>query len=327
MGVPVQTQSGQADTGQASDGFSFAQISDPHLTSLADIRFADLLNKRLLGYLSWRKRRRREHQRGVLDALIRDLRQAAPDHLVITGDLTHIGLPGEFREARAWLKSVARPSDLTLIPGNHEAYAKSDWKQTCALWQEYMRSDDGTGNPETLFPSLRVRGPTAIIGLSSSLPTPPFLATGRVGNRQLQTLGPLLEKTGRQGLFRILLVHHSPAAGVHKWRKRLTDRSALAEVLQHQGAELVLHGHSHRSTWSELPGPEGSIPVIGTPSGSAAGSGEARRARYHLYRLKAADQNWRLQVEVRGYSSEDLLFHHEEACHLEIPRSSPALDA
>ena len=44
----------------------FAQISDPHLSSLEGVRPGDLLNKRALGYLSWRRKRRFEHRPEVL---------------------------------------------------------------------------------------------------------------------------------------------------------------------------------------------------------------------------------------------------------------------
>src|SRR5215510_1448367 len=72
-----------------NSSFKFAHISDLHLTSLDDVKVSDLLNKRALGYLSWRLRRRREHGAEVLSALLCDLHQLYLDHIVITGDLTH----------------------------------------------------------------------------------------------------------------------------------------------------------------------------------------------------------------------------------------------
>jgi len=317
--APVQTETERTGSGHTSDAFTFAQVSDPHLTSLEGVRLSELLSKRLLGYLSWLKRRRHEHQRAVLDALVRDLHEMGPDHILITGDLTHIGLPAEVREARGWLETVAAPRDLTLIPGNHEAYASAGWDRAYQQWREYLASDEEASDPGAVFPSLRVRGPVAIIGLSSALPTPPFLATGRVGTRQLEALAPLLDETARRGLFRILLVHHSPAEGVHPWRKRLTDRAALARILQRHGAELVLHGHNHRTRWSELPGPLGPVSVISTPSGSAVGPTPARRASYHLYRLSVEKGYWRLSVEVRGYSPRDRRLHRVETREQAIP--------
>ena len=40
---------------------TFAQISDPHLSTLEDVNPRELFNKRALGYLSWRRKRRFEH--------------------------------------------------------------------------------------------------------------------------------------------------------------------------------------------------------------------------------------------------------------------------
>ena len=105
-----------------NSSFRFAHISDLHLTSLEDVKVSDLLNKRALGYLSWRLRRRREHAPEVLTALLRDLRQLTLDHIVITGDLTHVGLPSEFQQARQWLEALGAPTDVTVVPGNHDAY-------------------------------------------------------------------------------------------------------------------------------------------------------------------------------------------------------------
>ena len=38
------------------------------------------------------------------------------------------------------------------------------------------------------IPTLRRRGPVALIGLSSAVPTPPFMATGTLGRAQLEAL-------------------------------------------------------------------------------------------------------------------------------------------
>lgn len=304
-----------------SHGFRFVQISDPHLTSLRGVRLSDLMNKRLLGYLSWLKRRRKEHQRPVLDALIRDLEDCAPEHLIVTGDLTHIGLPSEFQQAYEWLSGLGSPQQVTVIPGNHEAYAKTGWNQTLARWQPYMASDSTEPQAGSPFPSLRIRGPAAIIGLSSAVPTAPFLATGRIDADQLRQLPSLLDKTRARGLFRILVLHHSPVAGTDKWRKRLTNAAALQQILEHHGAELVLHGHSHRTVWSSLPSLTGPIPVISTPSGSAVGTNPTRRAGYHRYRLETGADDWQLHVETRSYSLEEERFYPGGEHYLTIKKS------
>ena len=214
------------------DALTFAQLSDPHLSSPEGARWRDLANKRLLGYLSWRRRRRAEHRVEVLDALKRDLLGTCPGHLVITGDLTQIALPDEFRQARAWLDSLGSPGEVTVVPGNHDAYVPVPWAQGLSRWQPYLVSDDAPGDgradsAESVFPSLRVRGPVAFIGLSSARPTAPLLATGRLGGGQLERLERLLEQTRSQGLFRVVLLHHPPVPGEERWRKRLTDAAQL----------------------------------------------------------------------------------------------------
>ena len=95
----------------------FAQISDPHLSSLEGAHLSDLLSKRALGYLSWSRRRRFEHRPEVLAALQRDLDQFELDQVLVTGDLTHVGLPLEFRQARAWLIACC----MTLERHSHDA--------------------------------------------------------------------------------------------------------------------------------------------------------------------------------------------------------------
>ena len=301
--------------------FCFAQITDPHLTTLADARSKQLFNKRILGYLSWLRRRRAEHQLSVLDNLIRDLAGTESQHLVITGDLTHLGLPVEFQQAQRWLQAVGSPSRVTVIPGNHEAYIAAPWEQTLALWADYMRGDDSPETGPDVFPSLRVRGPIAFIGLSSAVPSPPFMATGRVHPGQLRRLAALLGDTGARGLFRVLLVHQTPAPGVDKHRKRLTNAAALRDVLADKGVELVLHGHTHRPVWAAVDSPRGPVPAIGPSSASALTRNRKRLARYHLYRVRRHDGGWSLDVEVRAYNAETKAFHKETERTFQIASS------
>lgn len=282
----------------------FAQLSDPHLTSLANVRLADLLNKRALGYLSWRRKRRHEHRREVLDALQRDLRREPVELLLITGDLTHIGLPEEFEEARAWLRQMGEPGQIALVPGNHDACVEAPWDTTYALWREYMASDTGSGaaGPPAAFPSLRVRGEIAFIGLSTAVPTAPLLATGTAGREQLERLAVLLRDTAKRSLFRVIYLHHCPLARHEKWRKRLTDAPALEAILKEHGAELIVHGHGHRSHYRTLATRDGVAPVIAVPSASALGRFGAHRASYNRYAVQRDTGGWVLEIDSRRYN-------------------------
>jgi 3',5'-cyclic AMP phosphodiesterase CpdA len=278
----------------------FAHISDPHMTTLEGAGGRQLLNKRLLGYLSWRRKRRYQHRRDILTALQHDLQVRPVEQLLVTGDLTHIGLPEEFAQARAWLQQLGDPHQIAVVPGNHDALIKGSWQDTFAHWEDYMASDE----PVTpWFPSLRVRGAVAYIGLSSACPTPPFMATGTVGKAQLERLPRLLQATRKQGLFRVLYLHHSPLAGTEKWRKRLTDATALEALIEAQGAELVLHGHGHRAHYRELETRHGMVPVLSVPSASAMGLHGAEVAQYNRCAVARTADGWTVDIESRGYDS------------------------
>jgi 3',5'-cyclic AMP phosphodiesterase CpdA len=307
------------------NALTFAQLSDPHLSTLQGVRWRELVNKRLLGYLSWRRRRRREHRGEVLAALRQDLHRIRPGHLVITGDLTHIALPDEFLQARRWLETLGSPRDVTVVPGNHDAYVAVPWALGLSRWEPYLVSDAASGEHKTnmagsIFPSLRVRGPVAFLGLSSACPSAPLLATGRLGESQLRRLDALLQQTGREGLFRVVLLHHPPVPGEEQWRKRLTDAARLCAVIARQGAELVLHGHRHRSVQSRIGIPGTAVPVFGIPSASSIGLKTGRMAQYHLYTVHATDAAWELELEVRGYTAETDRFITQGTSRLEIPR-------
>lgn len=308
-----------------SQTLTFAHLTDPHLTSLDGVRASELCNKRILGYLSWRFSRRYEHRPEILAALQQDLQRTAPEHLVVSGDLTHLGLPAEFAQALQWLRGLGPPDRVTVIPGNHDAYVRTQWERTFALWWPYMapeppRAPDPT-DPQATYPNVRVRGSVAFIGLSSARPSAPFLAVGGLGRQQLDRLAQVLRDTGGRGYCRVVLIHHPPLPGSVARRKHLTDSRALCDVLTREGAELVLHGHTHYTTWMDLTTPGGDIPVIGIPSASAVGHKRGRSARYYLYRITPTGTQWRIEATIRGYSASDGRFVEAGQLHRSVPRS------
>jgi 3',5'-cyclic AMP phosphodiesterase CpdA len=301
----------------------FAQLSDPHLSSLTTVHPRDLLSKRALGYLSWRHKRRFEHRREVLDALQRDLAGTELDQLLVTGDLTHIGLPDEFRQAAKWLQTLGDPTRVALVPGNHDACVAAPWRDTFAQWRDYMAPDHDADDPSqpTTFPTLRVRGNIAFIGLSTACPKPPLMATGTLGQEQLRRLPGVLEQTGREGLFRVVYLHHCPVPGQEKWRKRLTDAPQAAALLQEHGAELVLHGHGHRAHFNELHTRYGVLPVIAVPSASAMGLHGADIAHYNRYQVQREERGWQLRIDARRYQADSGEFVAGDSKTLHLNRS------
>lgn len=306
-------------------GFTLAHFSDPHLGPLPSTGWQDLASKRVTGFLSWKRNRVKIHQPRILDLLLEDMKAQQPDHVAITGDLINISLPQEFKAAAAWLGRVGTPADVTVIPGNHDAYVRVPWDNSIGLWADYMCGSRVTGGPETTatdfddFPFVRRLGDIALIGTSTAVPMPPFVAAGRLGDAQLSRLRTLLDDLGQQGLFRVVLIHHPPFGGGAYKRKALLDATAFQQVLVEAGAELVLHGHTHVSGLSYIRRPQGPIPVIGVPSASAVPAGHKDESRYHLYRISQTADGWQLRIDVRGLNAEQNAFAAQGSMDLAIP--------
>ena len=277
--------------------FRLAHLSDPHLQPpVGALRPADFASKRLLSAIAWR-RKGREHQPRVLDALTADIAAYGPDHIALTGDLTNFSTQAEFAAAQAWLRTLGPAADLTLSPGNHDALVTKNAPDSFAPWRDWLE-DPG----DTAFPGVRRRGPVALVNLCSATPTAPWLATGRLGDAQLARLATVLDQLRQEDLFRVLLIHHPPTGGIVSKRKSLEDAPALRALLQAKGAELILHGHAHEAAVSTLPGLGGAIPVLGVPSASAVGHGKHPPARWHAIEI-APDQH-KIRVVARGLSPE-----------------------
>ncbi|MCB1549449.1 MAG: metallophosphoesterase [Hyphomicrobiaceae bacterium] len=282
---------------------TIAHLSDPHLAPMAAFSLGHLRTKRLLGYLNWQRNRKAAHLRPVLEQLVLDLLEQAPDHIAVTGDLVNIGLPVEHVGALAWLRQLGPEERVTVVPGNHDIYVRMRRDPGAMRWRSYM-----TGAGETpqeaapAFPFVRRLGDVALIGLNSALPRPPFIASGRIGRAQLDALQPLLVRLGGEGLCRVVLVHHPPLPGQAPRSRALEDANQLADVLRTGGAELVLHGHNHQASlvWCERAGGLPRIPVVGVPSASIGIAHHDALARYNLVRIEKVGTRWALNLLGRG---------------------------
>ena len=286
--------------------FTLAHLSDPHLAPLPAPDLRELAGKRALGYLNWTRNRHKVHRRDVLDGLVADLRAQRPDHVAVTGDLVNIALEAEFAPARAWLESVGTPEHVTVVPGNHDAYMRATQHRFAEICGDYLRGDGAlTADPIT-FPFVRRRGPLALIGVSSAVPTPPFMATGWLGQAQLDALDRILSELSTEPAFRVLLIHHPLRSDSHY--KRLTDSDELLALLKRYGAELILHGHDHIHSTMWFDGPRGRIPAIGVPSASAVAHGHYPAAAYNLFSIEREGEAWRCEQTVHGFG-DDVRIH------------------
>jgi 3',5'-cyclic AMP phosphodiesterase CpdA len=280
--------------------FLLAHLSDPHLGPLPSPRLGELMGKRAIGYFNWTRNRVDHHATHVLDAIVADIKAQQPQHVAVTGDLVNIALPQEFALARQWLHSVGPPHDVTLVPGNHDAYVPGTRNLFLRAWVNYLTAD---GASHVTFPFVRRRGPIALIGVSTAVPTAPLLATGRLGHQQLTALAATLADLAHGDGFRVLLIHHPLTSSRPARYKRLTDAEQLLAIIKRQGVDLILHGHDHRHSLNWIEGPHGKIPSLGVPSASAIAHGRSEPASYNLIRVSRDNDRWHCELTVRGFTS------------------------
>jgi 3',5'-cyclic AMP phosphodiesterase CpdA len=249
----------------------------------------------------------------VLEALLADLAVQGPDHVAVTGDIVNIGLPQEHERAARWLARLGDPKAVTVVPGNHDCYVRLRRDPGIMRWAAHMASNRegsclmaeatiGVTGADGAFPFVRCLGRYALIGLSSAVPTPPFIASGRLGKDQIAALASLLARLGKAGFCRIVLIHHPPLPGQAGRYRGLDDAGALSDVLAAEGAELVLHGHLHRSMLAHLDGPQGPIPVVGVPSASAGLPDHAPPGRYNLFGFEPCGERWLIRMTGRQWA-------------------------
>jgi 3',5'-cyclic AMP phosphodiesterase CpdA len=106
------------------------------------------------------------------------------------------------------------------------------------------------------------------------------------------------------------MIHHPPLPGQATPAKALHDAAELAALLEKYGAELVIHGHNHRSMLARVG--EHATPVVGVPAASMAVVHHSEPlARYHLYRIaRAPDGAWSTRMISRGLREPDGPFEH-----------------
>ncbi|AGW14979.1 metallophosphoesterase family protein [Megalodesulfovibrio gigas] len=156
---------------------------------------------------------------GLARSLALALEHAAPDLVIVSGDLTQRARPGQFLEAKAWLDALARP--VLLVPGNHDL-------PLLALWSRLLR-------PRRRFQQL------ATMDRAPCWRSEQVLVHGADSTRRWRW------KSGRApgwcggagaGQVRVLAVHH-PLGG--------TPRPHPPAVTAMPMADVVLAGHDHHS--------------------------------------------------------------------------------
>jgi 3',5'-cyclic AMP phosphodiesterase CpdA len=180
-----------------------------------------------------------EHRRACAAAL--DYAHATPSDLIlITGDVTQKGLPGEFAAAGDWIRAMPEPRFV--IVGNHDVPYYSLSARLFAPWRAF---EAATGHPahdgEFVSGRLMVRGVVTARGWQARL----NWSKGVIDLDQTRRAARALRQAPI-GALRVLACHHplvemigAPMTG------DVRRGDAAAMIFAEAGVDLIMTGHTH----------------------------------------------------------------------------------
>jgi 3',5'-cyclic AMP phosphodiesterase CpdA len=167
------------------------------------------------------------------------IERLAPELVVATGDLTHLGRDGQHEQAAGFLRSLGPP--LLVVPGNHDIPFTLPGRFT-HTWRGFERQWQTT---EPVFSSDSVHA----VGLNSVRPW--RHQSGGIRGSQLARVAERLA-AAKPDALRVAALHHQLVGAPWRTRKRpVARRTHVLAHLVDSGAELILGGHIHQAAVCE----------------------------------------------------------------------------
>jgi len=172
-------------------------------------------------------------------------RRVGADHVVVSGDLTEIGAPGEFEcLAETLHDSGIAPHQVTLVPGNHDLYTSPD------AWRWALEG------PLSAYEPTSATAPGRIVECAGVRFMPVDVAryqpvTRSAGWLEDEAIDALHRRAGDVGLADrplVVVQHHPPfvrATQAWQWIDGLVGAARLMSLLETFRNLFVLHGHLH----------------------------------------------------------------------------------
>ncbi|MEO8836057.1 MAG: metallophosphoesterase [Caldimonas sp.] len=173
----------------------------------------------------------------LIEPLLATVAAAAPDVVVVSGDLTQRAKQEEFDQARAFLDRL--PAPRIVVPGNHDVPLYRVWERFLSPLGKYMRTIG-----RDLAPTF-VDAEIAVIGINTARSL--TFKDGRINREQLATIRRCFDPLG-DAVTKIVVTHHPFDLPDEPGEVRLVGRAneAMTEFSR-CGVDLLLAGHFHTS--------------------------------------------------------------------------------
>lgn len=237
--------------------FRLAHISDLHFSRIT-WNPCQFFSKRWLGNFNLLFMRRHVFDADSLTSLLPIFHERSVRAVLITGDLSSTSHREEFRLAQQFVTSLQKEKfKVFTLPGNHDQYTKSAWKQQ--LFYQFFNESYGTSAGPLSSLSLKRDGIAAadlgsgwwLVALDTALATPLLSSNGYFSAALEQKLEIVLKEIPVDD--NVILINHFPVFSSESQRKSLIRKEALRKLLESfPNVKLYLHGHTHRHCIADL---------------------------------------------------------------------------
>ena len=240
-----------------------AHLSDLHLLEAGPV--ASLLQGLAIRFVSLGRAIDARGRVRKLERALAAVVRAGVDHLVVTGDLTEVGAPAQFEALAEILHgSCIPPENVTLVPGNHNAYTSGEaWR--CELEGPLFACRGTSAHREGQVVD---RGDVVFLPLDVSCP--PVDHPGAAGEFRPDAAAALEARFADPAFAHKALVvveHHHPYAhdqSAWQWVDGLRGSARLMDALARHPHVQLLHGHLHKAV-DKLVG-LGKSRILGAPA-------------------------------------------------------------
>jgi len=223
----------------------------------------------------------------VIDGLLESLKEARPDLVIVSGDLTQRARAGQFQKAKQFLDRL--PCPTLIVPGNHDLPLYNLFKRfgrPWANWTHFVSRD--------LEPI--IRGDDFVVaGVNTARRWATLFDQTRGRISAGQTISAINHlRAAPDDHLRILVAHHPFWLPVELARRHLVGgRDNALAALRRAGVDMILSGHVHVAFSQLLEG----IAVV------HAGTGTSNR--YHgqanSFNIIRGDRH-RITIDVRVWN-------------------------
>ncbi len=221
-----------------------AHLSDAHVLDPRPSRTRSGWSMRTR-FLSFGRPLDAEGRRRKLGRALECAKRVGANHVVVSGDLTEVGAPGEYETlAEVLHDSGIAPERFTLVPGNHDLYSTPDgwrWALDGPLAAFARTSAGQVGKVIDI-------GGASLLPIDATFHQPVTRSAGRIPDDALEAL----ERRSVDPAFSrrplIAIQHHPPffrkTSALH-WLDGLVGAGRMMAVLGAVRHLFVLHGHLH----------------------------------------------------------------------------------